>query len=69
LTLSVAGDRFAYPETVASAPHVESTWRIGINGFYRIRRNMTAFLDVERTLGDTDRNRDLRVAFNWQYRF
>lgn len=69
LSVTLATDRFAYPETVASAPHIESTWRAGLSGFYRIQRNMTAFIDIERTFGDSEKHRETRVLFNWQYRF
>ncbi len=69
LSLNFAADRFAYPETIASAPHVDSTWRTGVSGFFRIRPDMTALMEYERTFGDEERDGDHRVMFNWQYRF
>lgn len=69
LSLNLAADRFARPETAASAPNVQSTWRTGLSGFYRISSGMTAILTYERTFADDDRNSDHRVMFNWQYRF
>ncbi|MBN1878833.1 hypothetical protein JW823_01885 [bacterium] len=69
LSLNLAADRFSRPETVASTQHVEFTWRAGISGFYRIRSDMTAILEYERTFADSDNNSDHRVMFNWQYRF
>lgn len=69
VSVNVAADRFARLETVTEVQHIDSTYRAGIGGFYRINRSMTAILEYERTFGDSDQDREDRIFFNWQYRF
>jgi len=69
MSINVATDRFSYMETVGSNPHIKSTYRIGLNGFYRLGRKTTILCEYERTFGEEKKDRDHRIMFNWQFRF